>query len=292
MTVYSQIAANKRRSVVLALSFAAIFVFLGYFLGIYWEVPPVGVATGALVFSIVSASFSYFFSDRIALSLSRAKEIEESDNPRLFRTVENLCIGAGLPIPKIYLIKDPAPNAFATGRDPQHASVAVTTGLLEKLEKLELEGVIAHELSHIKNYDIRFMTLVVVMVGSVMIISDILLRSSYWGGRRRSNRGSNPLLIVGLILAILSPLIAQLIKFAVSRSREHLADASGVLITRYPEGLIKALEKIGRYNMPTKTATHAAAPLYFANPFKEGKWATLFSTHPPIEERIKRLREM
>ncbi len=208
--------------------------------------------------------------------------------------MENLCIGAGLPRPKIFLISDPAPNAFATGRDPKHASIAVTTGLLEKLDKLELEGVIAHELSHIQNYDIRFMTLVVVLVGAVMIISDILMRSAYWGGgRRRSERGGGGiLLLVGILLAILSPLIAQLIKLAISRSREYLADASGVLVTRYPEGLAGALEKIGEYNMETRTASHAIAPLYFTNPFREGRWAEIFSTHPPVVERVRRLRAM
>lgn len=291
MTIYSQIAGNKRRCLVLTFIFVAILVVLGYFLGTYWGASPWGVAGGALVFSVLSSLFSYFYSDKIALSLARAQEIEEEDNPRLFRTVENLCIGAGLPRPRIYLIEDLAPNAFATGRDPEHASIAVTTGLLEKLEKLELEGVIAHELSHIQNYDVRFMTLVVVLVGTVMILSDLFMRSTYWGGQRRGKRdGGGILLLIGLALAILSPLIAQLIKLAVSRSREYLADASGVLITRYPEGLARALEKIAKYNMPTRTATHTIAPLYFTNPFKEGMWAELFSTHPPVQERIERLR--
>lgn len=200
-------------------------------------------------------------------------------------------MGAGLPRPKIYLIDDLAPNAFATGRDPKQASIAVTTGLLEKMEKLELERVIAHKLSHIQNYDIRLMTRVVILVGAVMVLSDIFMRSAYWGGRRRDERGGGGiLLLVGLVLAILSPLIAQLIKLAVSRSREYLADASGVLITRYPGGLTRALEKIAEYDMATRTATHTIAPLYFTNPFKEGMWAELFSTHPPIKERIKRLR--
>ncbi len=294
MTIYSQITANKRRSFVLVFIFVGILVALGYILGIYWGSSPWTVAGVIFLFSTGSAFFSYFFSDKIALSLAGAKEIQEDDNPRLFRTVENLCIGAGLPRPKIFLISDPAPNAFATGRDPKHASIAVTTGLLEKLDKLELEGVIAHELSHIQNYDIRFMTLVVVLVGAVMIISDILMRSAYWGGgRRRSERGGGGiLLLVGILLAILSPLIAQLIKLAISRSREYLADASGVLVTRYPEGVAGALEKIGEYNMETRTASHAIAPLYFTNPFREGRWAEIFSTHPPVVERVRRLRAM
>ncbi|OGB63596.1 zinc metalloprotease HtpX [candidate division CPR3 bacterium GWF2_35_18] len=254
----------------------------------------------ALIFSGFMSFFSYYFSDRIVLALSKAHEIQKEDNFQLFTTVENLCIGAGLPLPRIYIIDDTAPNAFATGRDPKHAVICVTTGLLQKLEKLELEGVIAHELSHIKNYDIRLMSIVVILVGLVALMSDWFLRFSFWGGgRRRRNSDEGGQLgaifaIAAIVLALLSPLIAQLIKFAISRSREYLADASAALITRYPQGLASALEKISRDTEPLEASNKATAHLYIVNPLKnlKGPMNNLFSTHPPIEERIKKLREM
>jgi heat shock protein HtpX len=255
----------------------------------------------AVIFSSVSALISYFFSDKIVLSMSGAKPIDLHDNPELFRLVENLAITAGLPMPRIYIIEDSALNAFATGRNPQNAVIAVTTGLLQKLNKTELEGVLAHELSHIGNYDIRFMTLVVILVGIITLLADWMLRMSLFGGNKKnsSEGGNNGIfLLIGLGLAILSPIIGMLIKLAISRQREYLADATGVLLTRYPEGLASALEKIAQDHEPLETANKATAHLYISNPLRDHEgdgqswFAELFNTHPPIEERIKRLRQM
>lgn len=255
---------------------------------------------GLIVAGIMSFA-SYYYSDQMILGMSNAKQIKKSDNPELFRIVENLCIGAGIPMPKIYIIDDSAPNAFATGRDPNHSVVCVTTGILDKLDKVELEGVIAHELSHVQNYDIRLMSIVVILVGLVALLADFFMRSLWFGGGRRSrdDRGGNAqgiFLLIGIVLAILSPLIATLIQLAVSRKREFLADASGALLTRYPEGLASALEKISKDKEPLEVANNATAHLYIINPFKDkisGSWfANLFNTHPPIEERIKILRSM
>lgn len=252
----------------------------------------------ALVLSGVMSLGSYYYSDSMILAISGAKEIVEKDDPRLFRTVQNLCIGAGLPMPKIYIIDDTAPNAFATGRDPKHSVVCVTTGLLEKMDKLELEGVIAHELSHIKNFDIRLQSVVVILVGAVTMLADWFMRSLWLGNRKddREDRSGGFLLLVGVVLAVLSPLFATLIQLAVSRKRELLADASGALLTRYPEGLASALIKISNDKEPLEAANNATAHLYIVNPFK-GKDAAawfsgLFNTHPPIEERVKLLRAM
>lgn len=254
----------------------------------------------ALVFSGLVSFGSYYYSDRMILSMSSATQIKESDNREFFHIVENLCIGAGIPMPKIYIIDDSAPNAFATGRDPKHAVVCVTTGILDKLNKAELEGVIAHELSHIKNFDIRLMAIVVVLVGVVALFADFFTRSLWFGGRNRdrneNNNAQGILMLIGIILAILSPIIATLIQLAISRKRELLADASGALLTRYPEGLASALEKIAKDKEPLEAANNATAHLYIENPFK-GKetrnwFAGLFNTHPPVEERIKILRSM
>ncbi|MFN3301670.1 MAG: M48 family metallopeptidase [Patescibacteria group bacterium] len=255
----------------------------------------------AILLSIFSSFFSYWFSDKIVLGLSRAKEIKKSDNPELYRLVENLCITAGLPLPKIYIIDEPAPNAFATGRDKNHAVIAVTRGLLEKLEKVELEGVLAHELSHIGNRDMLLQTIVVILAGIVAYLSNIFLRIGWWRGfGRRDSRQSGYtgliLMIFTLIALILAPIAATLIRLAISRKREFLADACGAMLTRYPEGLARALEKISADSNPLRVASPATAHLYIVNPFK-GKqaidWLTkLFSTHPPIEERIRALRSM
>lgn len=254
----------------------------------------------ALIFSGLMSFGSYYYSDKIILAMSNAKQIQKKDNPQFFRIVENLCIGDGLPMPKVYVIQDSAPNAFATGRDPNHAVICATTGILEKLDKVELEGVVAHELSHIKNYDIRLMAIIVILVGLVALMADFFMRSLWFGGGRRNNdREGNAqgiFLIIGIVFAILSPIIATLIQLAVSRKREYLADASGALLTRYPEGLASALEKISRDKEPLEVANNATAHLYITNPFKgkeTGNWfAGLFNTHPPIEERIKILRSM
>jgi len=266
------------------------YVF-SYFSGYGWQ----GLIPAALI-SFFMTLISYYSGDKLALAVSGAKQITKEQNAYLWRMVENLCISQGLPMPRVHIIQDSAINAFATGRDPKHASIAVTAGALEKLQNEELEGVLAHELSHIKNYDIRVMTIVVVLVGIVALISDWMFRIHVFGGRGRDrDRGMHPIfLIVGIALIILAPIIAQLIKFAVSRRREYLADASGALITRFPEGLARALEKIGAQKQPLARATEATAHLYIANPYgATRKWlTTAFSTHPPIQDRIKVLRSM
>ncbi len=246
----------------------------------------------AITLALVLNLVSYFKGDKIALAISKAKEIKKEENPYVFRMVENLSMTAGTPMPKVYIIQDPNINAFATGRDPQNSSIAVTTGAIEKLANEELEGVIAHELSHIKNYDIRLMMIVIVCVGIITLLADFFLRTNFiFGYKKSNNKNGGPLIIIGLLLAILSPLFAKLIQLAVSRKREYLADAAGALLTRYPEGLARALEKIDTLNQPMKSANHATAHLYIANPFKV-KVVGLFSTHPPLNERVAKLRSM
>jgi len=297
--MYADISSNKRSSIFLMVVFIAFVIFLGYFYDVVWNDWNHSGVTFAIIFSLAMTSVSYFQGDKIALWSTGAQPIAHDENQYVYHLVENLCIASGTPLPKIYIIEDKAINAFATGRKPNIASIAITRGAIEKLTNEELEGVLAHELSHIKNYDIRFMMLVAVMVGSIAILSDIFLRSRFlFGGHRDSdNKGSGQLgailMIVGVILAILSPLIAELIKLAISRKREYLADASGALLTRYPEGLASALEKIATDNTPLRTASNATAHLFIASPFGgRKKMSNLFSTHPPVEERIKRLRTM
>ncbi|MEI6040587.1 MAG: M48 family metallopeptidase [Candidatus Berkelbacteria bacterium] len=260
----------------------------------------------AVVISVVQALVSYYSSDKIALAISQAQEAPRKEPYlEIHRLVENLAITAGIPKPKIFIINDLAPNAFATGRDPEHASIALTTGLIDKLDKNELEGVIAHEMSHIGNYDIRLMTMVVVLVGLISLLADFFLRWTWFGGGRKSDNNSDNggqlqgiLMIIGLVLVILSPIIATMIQLAVSRKREYLADATGALLTRYPEGLASALEKISADKEPLEVANKATAHLYIASPLKtdtdeqKGGWANLFETHPPIQDRIKKLRAM
>ncbi len=289
-----------------------VIFFMAFLVGLGWvfgEVMDPGFGYGgmlaAFAIAMAMALFSYFSGGSAVLMMSGAKEIKHEDNPDLYHIVENLCIGAGIKkVPTIYIIDDTAPNAFATGRDPDHAVVAVTSGLLSKLEKAELEGVIAHELSHIKNYDMLIMTMVVILVGVVTLLSDFMLRYFWWGGggKRDKNEGGGQLqlimMIVAIALAILSPLIATLIKLAISRKREFLADADAVLITRYPEGLARALEKLTADREPLEVANKATAHLYIVNPLTEHKgssigwFASLFNTHPPIEDRVAKLRAM
>jgi len=289
--MYSQIASNKRKSIILAFLFVLIISGIAYaysaFTGSY------GIFIGVMVFAVVYALVSYHFSAQIALKIAGAQPIQKKDAPELYRIVENLSIAGGLPMPQVYIIDDPSPNAFATGRDPKHAVVAVTTGIMGILDKQELEGVIAHELSHVGNYDIRFMAIVMVLVTVISLLSDALLRIGIFG----DEDNNNPLAIVIMIaVAIIAPLIALLLQLSVSRKREYLADASGALLTRYPEGLAGALEKIEQANKPLEHASSANAHMYFSNPLagkKKGSFiAGLFSTHPPIDDRIKRLREM
>jgi len=291
--MYSEITSNKRRTWVLIIVFVGITAALGYVIDWYFEAGGI-LTVVALGYSGITATASYFAGDKVALAISGAKEIEKKDAPELFRLVENLCIANGTPMPKVYVIEDDAPNAFATGRDPKHSSVAFTTGLIRRLDRPELEGVVAHELSHIKNYDIRTMTVVVVLVGTVAIMADLFIRAQWFGGNSRRKEGGGILLIVGIVLIVLAPIIAQLIKLAVSRQREYLADASGSLLTRYPEGLARALEKISATEAPLKQASTATAHLFIASPFgtKKNMLTGLFATHPPAAERISRLRAM
>ena len=297
-TLYSQAESSVRKTW-LYLTFFLLFVIgVGWLISYFMQTSMIlWIAVGL---SIIMSFFSYWYSDKIVLATSKARPIEKQDNPELYRLVENLCITAGLPLPRIYIIDSGQPNAFATGRDPKHAVVAVTRGLLEKLERTELEGVIAHELSHIGNKDMLLQTIVVVLVGIVVIMTDFFFRIAFWGGMGgRSREGGQIRLImilVALALAILAPIFATLIKLAISRKREYLADSSGALLTRYPEGLAKALEKISADPEPLKIANDATSHLYIASPFR-GKEKTswlhkLFSTHPPIEERVKALRGM
>ncbi len=293
--MYSAITANKRQTVVLIVLFTTIVVALGWVFGAQNGDAGFGILIATVIATVMNL-FAYYKGDSIALMSSGAKLIEKRDSPEYFSLVENLCIASGVPMPKLYLIQDSSPNAFATGRNPECASIAVTTGLLGMMEKTELEGVLAHELSHIKNYDIRVMTIVVVLVGIVALLADWTMRSAIFGRRERSEGQAGAILmVIGIVLAILSPFIAELIKLAVSRRREYLADASGALITRYPDGLASALEKIARADQPLQRASNATAHLFLANPFDphvSSKFQQLFSTHPPIEDRIKRLREM
>ena len=296
-TLYTRAESNIHKTWLLITGFLVFIIFLGWIFSYLLDNSIFLVL--AVILAIFQSILSYWYSDKIVLAMTRAKPIEKKDNPELYRIIENLCLTAGLPLPKIYIIEEAQPNAFATGRDAKHAVVAVTRGLLEKLEKSELEGVISHELSHIGNKDMLLQTIVVVLVGIVAILSNFFLRISFFGGgRRRDSRDSGGaiLAIFGILAAILAPIAATLVQLAISRKREFLADASGALLTRYPEGLAKALEKIAKDPNPLRTANNATAHLYIASPFRgeeRTNWFTkLFMTHPPVEERIKALREM
>jgi heat shock protein HtpX len=298
--MYEQISRNKWKSV------ALIVFFIGFIFLLTWFFEYVtGWGRGGLVLAVIvsmgMALVGYYSSDKIVLAISRAHPATKEEYPYLYNVVEGLAIAAGIPAPKCYVIDDTAPNAFAAGRKPQTAVICVTTGILEKLNRVELEGVIAHEMSHIKNYDVRLQTLVVVMAGIVALLSDWMLRTFMWGGGRRRGRGRGGdgaaggiLVLVGLALAVLSPLIATIIQLAVSRKREFLADASGAMLTRYPAGLASALRKISADTEPLEAANKATAHLYIVNPLKNIKSGVnrLFSTHPPIEERIAALEKM
>ncbi len=292
--IYEEIAGNKRASYLLFFLFISFIVFLGWIFGEAFALGHLGIAI-AIVLAIILSIAAYYNSDKIVLAISRARPASREEFPHLYHTVDGLAIAAGISKPKCYVIDDTAPNAFATGRDPEHAVICVTTGLLKKMNRAELEGVIAHEMSHIKNYDIRFMMLVTVMVGIVALMSDFMLRSFIWGGRSR-NRGGGSMVIIGiaLLLAVLAPIAGVLMKMALSRRREYLADASGALLTRYPEGLASALEKLAADKEPLEAANKATAHLYIINPLtgRKSRLNNLFSTHPPLEERVKRLRAM
>lgn len=295
--MYTQISINRRRTVYMFVVFFALIIAIGWALSyLYDNASILYIAVGI---AVIQSWISYFFSDSIALSVSGAKEAPRDQFIELHRLVENLAITAGLPKPKVYVINDPSPNAFATGRDPKHSAVAVTTGLLDILEKRELEGVIAHEMAHIGNRDILVMTVAVTLVGAIVLVSDMLTRSWFWSSRDdNDSRSAGIFAIIAIALAILAPLFAQLIQLAVSRKREYLADATGALMTRFPEGLAEALRKIEQYERPMRSVNRATAHLFINEPFgvqesQSRSWlATIFSTHPPIPDRIKKLTEM
>lgn len=299
--MYEQISKNKRNSWFLLIAIFLFACLLGYVFGLSFGDPDIAIGLCLIsgVVALFSALFSYFVGPSVIMGVSRAKKIEKKDHPQLWNVLEELSIASGTPIPEIYVIEDSAPNAFATGRNPKKGKVAITTGLLSKLKRDELQGVMAHELSHIQNYDILFTTLVTVLVGMIALLCDFFLRSFRFNSGRRSrnskgNGGQALVLVLALLLAILAPLIAKLVQLAISRQREYLADASGALLTRYPEGLAKALEKISQDKEVLEAANRATAPLYIVNPIKsfEKRAQNLFSTHPPIQDRIQRLKEM
>ncbi|HOD86662.1 MAG TPA: M48 family metallopeptidase [bacterium] len=300
--LYNYSAVNQRKTWFLMTGFFIFVILIGYIFSQAMDAPI--ILPAAVIFSILMSFFSYWYSDKIVLSMSGAKEVNKNNGRELYRLVENLCITAGLPVPRIYIIKDSAPNAFATGRDPQHAAIAVTSGILGKLEKAELEGVIAHELSHIGNRDILISTIATVLVGIVVLLADWFRRWSFFGGRRHNDNNNNNqlgviMLILALVFSILAPIFAQLLQLVVSRKREFVADADAALLTRYPEGLARALEKISADREPLKVASRATAHMYIVSPFKgqekknQVSWfAKIWMTHPPVAERIAKLREV
>lgn len=297
MTIYNEINANKNKTWMIFILFILIFTGFFFLLGKFMD-NTLGYGILGFVIAIGSSVGSYFYSDKLVLAQTHARPATKEEFFDLYTVTENLSIAAGIPMPKVYVIDDPSPNAFATGRNPKHGVVVATTGILQRLDRSELEGVIAHELSHIKNYDILVATITAVLVGTLALVSDLVMRSLWWGGGDNDNRSKSPIMLVLLIVAlILTPIVATLIQLAVSRKREYLADASGALVTRYPEGLARALEKIAADPTPVRSATTSTAHLFISNPFKKGKgmqsWLTnLFSTHPPIDKRVEILRSI
>jgi heat shock protein HtpX len=287
--VYSAIASNKRKTVLILFCFLVFAAGLAWLLGAIYNSPDLTYGVG--IFAICYASIMYFTGSRLSLEVNGAKEIQKSDNPRLYRIVENLAITDGLPTPKVYIMDDPSPNAFATGRDPEHSAVCVTQGLLDIMDDNELTGVLAHELGHVKNYDIRVSMIAFALSAAISIIADFILRMTWFRDRDRDNN-NQVLLLAGIAAAIVAPLVATLIQLAISRKREYLADATGALTTRYPEGLISALQKIADTGSALRRQNTATAHFFFANPLKGHSLTNLFSTHPPIQDRIVRLRQM
>ena len=293
--MYAQIAANRRKTFFLIFGFLVLIIAVGYFAATYWDSP--SVLVGAVVFSVVMSWGSYFAGDRAILALSGAQLLQpdaDLGERQIGHLVENLCLTAGLPLPKIYLVNDPSPNAFAVGRDPGHASIALTSGLIAQLDKPELEGVVAHELSHVKNYDILLATVIITLLGIITLLADWMWRGRFFRSRDSRQEGGGLLIIIGLVLIILAPIFAQLIYLTMSRQREYLADASGALLTRYPEGLANALRKLAADPHRLKFANRATAGLYIVDPFRKMKEGAeeLWSTHPPIQKRIQALLKM
>lgn len=288
--MYSAIAANRRNTVLIMALFVGIIGAIGW--AFAYTQGDVSIAYGVIVAAGIYAILQYFIASRLAMSMTGAREIEKRDNPRLYRMVENLAITSGMPMPKVYIIDDPAPNAFATGRDPKNAIVGATTGLMDIMNDRELEAVMAHEMSHVRNYDIRVSMIAFGLVSAIGLLSDIAIRMLFFGGGGRRNNNTHPIiLIVGVVVIILAPLIAMLIQFAVSRQREYLADASGSLLTRDPEGMASALGKLQQYGRPMQRQSSATAHMFLNNPLKSGFISKLFSTHPPLEDRIARLEK-
>lgn len=286
--MYSSIAANKRNTVLIMAVFVGIVAAIGWLVSLYFGDTSITywVIGGAAVYAIIQ----YFIASKLAVAMTGAKQIEKSDNPRLYRIVENLSITEGMPMPKVYIIDDPAPNAFATGRDPKHAIVAATTGIMDIMDDRELTGVMAHELGHVKNYDIRVSMIAFGLVSAIGILSDIVLRMLFFGGS--DNRNVHPLvMVIGVIVIILAPIIAAIVQMAVSRQREYLADATGAMTTRDSEGLASALEKLRDHGRPMQRQSSATAHLFFNNPLKSDTLSKLFSSHPPLDDRISRLRD-
>ncbi|SEN10359.1 protease [Cryobacterium sp. TMT1-3] len=290
--MYSAIAKNKRNTVFIIIFFLALITGLGWLAGVAYGMNGYTALILTLVIASAYAWFQYFAAGRQAISMSGGIRVNsQSDHPRLWRTVENLSITTGTPMPEVYIINDPAPNAFATGRDPQHAIVAATTGLLDIMDDAELEGVMAHEMGHVRNYDIRLSMIVFGLVVAIGFVSDIFLRMAFFG--RNNNSNGNPVVMVfGLVAMIVAPLIATVVQLAVSRQREYLADATGALTTRHPDALASALAKLGEYGRPMKKQNTSMAHLWIADPLKKGAMAKLFATHPPLEDRIERLTAM
>jgi len=296
MTVYKQISENKIKTFLTMFFFVLIFSSFFFLLGKYFD-SPWGYFYIGIFISLASSFGSYFYGDKIVLMTTGAQPADKKQFFNFYTVTENLSLAAGLPMPRLYVINDPSPNAFATGRDPKHAVVCATTGLLQIMDRTELEGVIAHELSHVKNFDILLASIVAVLVGTLALVSDWVIRSMWWGRKSDDDRGNrNPIFYIFFIIAlILTPLIATIIQLAISRKREYLADASSALLTRYPEGLMRALQKLQLNSQPMSHATSSTAHLFINNPFKKkgSSWiVSLFSTHPPIEERIKILKSM
>jgi heat shock protein HtpX len=287
--MYNAVAANKRNTFLIMAAFVGIITGIGYVVSSLYGNS--SITLWILVGAAIYAFIQYFVASKLATSMAGAHEIQKADNPRLYRIVENLSITLGMPMPKVYMIEDPAPNAFATGRDPKHAIVAATTGIMDIMDDRELEAVMAHEMGHVQNYDIRVSMIAFGLVSAIGILSDVVINTMFYGGDRRES-GSNPyVLVFGIIVVILAPIIATIVQLAISRQREYLADASGALTTRDSEGLALALEKLEQYGRPMLRQNSSTAHLFFSNPLKKGGLAKLFSTHPPLEERIARLRK-